>query len=127
MAKAASLWYSLAVDLLTDLMSECIHSGYDARRGSSSLTIVVMAIPVQVLYSLRISTAQKLSVGVVFIFGIITMVFAIVRVVSLDSSVANGQVSTTWLILWASIEGAVGKSSSTPTHHISTLTYIPPT
>ncbi|KAH7311803.1 hypothetical protein BKA65DRAFT_558443 [Rhexocercosporidium sp. MPI-PUGE-AT-0058] len=86
-AKAASLWYSLAVDLLTDLM--------------------IMAIPVQILYSLRISTAQKLSVGVVFIVSIITMVFAVVRVVSLDSSVANGQVSTTWLILWAAIEGTV--------------------
>lgn len=33
-----------------------------------------MAIPVQILYSLRISTAQKLSVGVVFIVGVITMV-----------------------------------------------------
>ncbi|KAH9209050.1 hypothetical protein DL95DRAFT_478545 [Leptodontidium sp. 2 PMI_412] len=52
-AKAASLWYSLAVDLLTDLM--------------------IMAIPVQILYSLRISTGQKLSVGVVFIVSIITM------------------------------------------------------
>jgi hypothetical protein len=37
------------------------------------------------------------------------MVFAIVRVISLDTSVrATGQVSTTWLILWASLEGAVG-------------------
>ena len=36
------------------------------------------------------------------------MVFAIVRVVSLDSSVNGGQVSTTWLIFWGAIEGAVG-------------------
>lgn len=68
-----------------------------------------MAIPVQILYNLQISTAQKFSVGVVFVVGIITMIFAIVRVVSLDSSTSNGQVSTSWLILWAGIEGAVGK------------------
>jgi len=86
-AKAASLWYSLAVDLLTDLM--------------------IMAIPVQILYKLRISMAQKFSVAVVFLVGIITMIFAIVRVVSLDSSTANGQVSTTWLVLWGAIEGGV--------------------
>jgi hypothetical protein len=67
-----------------------------------------MAIPLRVLWSLRISLVEKLSVGVVFIVGIITMVFAIVRVVSLNSSVNGGQVSTTWLILWAGIEGCVG-------------------
>ena len=67
-----------------------------------------MAIPLRVLWNLRISLVEKFSVGVVFVVGIITMVFAIVRVVSLNSSVNGGQVSTTWLILWAGIEGAVG-------------------
>ena len=67
-----------------------------------------MVIPVRVLVSLRITLVQKLSIGVVFIVGIITMVFAIVRVVSLNSSVNGGQVSTQWLMLWAGIEGLVG-------------------
>jgi hypothetical protein len=70
-----------------------------------------MAIPLRVLWNLRISPIEKFSVGVVFVVGIITMVFAIVRVVSLNSSVNGGQVSTTWLILWAGIEGAVGMSN----------------
>ena len=70
-----------------------------------------MAIPLRVLWNLRISLVEKFSVGVVFVVGIITMVFAIVRVVSLNSSVNGGQVSTTWLILWAGIEGAVGTSN----------------
>jgi divalent metal cation (Fe/Co/Zn/Cd) transporter len=67
-----------------------------------------MVIPIRVLVSLRITLVQKLSIGVVFIVGIITMVFAIVRVVSLNSSVNGGQVSTQWLMLWAGIEGLVG-------------------
>ena len=69
-----------------------------------------MIIPIRVLVSLRITLVQKLSIGVVFVVGIITMVFAIVRVVSLNSSVNGGQVSTQWLMLWAGIEGAVGTS-----------------
>ncbi|KFZ24021.1 hypothetical protein V502_01503 [Pseudogymnoascus sp. VKM F-4520 (FW-2644)] len=82
-AKAISLWYCMAVDVL------------------------VMIIPIRVLVNLRITLVQKLSIGVVFIVGIITMVFAIVRVISLNSSVNGGQVSTQWLMLWAGIEGAV--------------------
>lgn len=70
-----------------------------------------MAIPLRVLWNLRINLVEKLSVGVVFVVGIITMIFAIVRVVSLNSSMNGGQVSTTWLILWAGIEGAVGNFS----------------
>jgi hypothetical protein len=69
-----------------------------------------MGIPVQILYTLRISTAQKLSLGVVFTVGIITMIVAIVRVISLDSSKENGNVSATWLMLFAVIEGTVGMS-----------------
>lgn len=69
-----------------------------------------MVIPIRVLVSLRITLVQKLSIGLVFVVGIITMVFAIVRVVSLNSSVNGGQVSTQWLMLWAGIEGVVGMS-----------------
>lgn len=71
-----------------------------------------MIIPIRVLVSLRITLVQKISIGVVFIVGIITMVFAIVRVISLNSSVNGGQVSTQWLMLWGGIEGAVGMSST---------------
>ncbi|KFY18266.1 hypothetical protein V492_00032 [Pseudogymnoascus sp. VKM F-4246] len=86
-AKAISLWYCMAVDVLGDLL--------------------IMVIPIRVLISLRITFVQKFSIGVVFVVGIITMVFAIVRVVSLNDSVNGGQVSTQWLMLWAGIEGAV--------------------
>ncbi|TQV97832.1 CFEM domain-containing protein [Cordyceps javanica] len=86
-AKAISLWFSLAADLSTDLL--------------------IMAVPLRVLWNLRISRIEKISIGVVFAVGVITMVTAIIRSVSLNSSSSTGQVSTTWLMLWAGIEGAV--------------------
>lgn len=58
-----------------------------------------MAVPIRVLWNLRISVVEKLSLGFIFVVGIITMVTAIVRSVSLESSSDGGQVSTTWLIL----------------------------
>ena len=58
-----------------------------------------MLIPIRVLWTLKMSLIEKISIGGVFVVGIITMVFAIVRSVSLDSSVTAGQVSTTWLML----------------------------
>ncbi|QLI65189.1 uncharacterized protein G6M90_00g011960 [Metarhizium brunneum] len=86
-AKDISLWFSLGADLATDLL--------------------IMAVPVRVIWNLRISPVEKISIGVVFLVGILTMATAIIRSVSLESSVSSGQVSTTWLILWAGIEGAV--------------------
>ncbi|GJN75003.1 hypothetical protein PLICBS_009099 [Purpureocillium lilacinum] len=86
-AKEISLWFSLGADLATDLL--------------------IMAVPIRVLWNLKISFVEKISIGLVFIVGIITMVTAIIRSVSLESSTSAGQVSTTWLMLWAGIEGAV--------------------
>ncbi|KAK0757885.1 hypothetical protein N5P37_009177 [Trichoderma harzianum] len=86
-AKNISLWFSLAVDLATDLL--------------------IMAVPMRVLWGLQMSLVEKISIGVVFAVGLITMVTAIIRSVTLESSSTSGQVSTTWLIMWAAIEGAI--------------------
>ncbi|EFX00399.1 hypothetical protein CMQ_7401 [Grosmannia clavigera kw1407] len=86
-AKAISLWFSLGADLATDLL--------------------IMLIPVRVLWTLKISTVEKFSAAFVFGVGILTMITAIIRSVSLVSSTSAGQVSTTWLMMWAAIEGAV--------------------
>lgn len=96
-AKTISLWYCLGVDLLTDLLSAPLPSPLV----STQLTwnVIVMAIPIRVLWNLRISLVEKISIGVVFVVGIITMVTAIVRSVSLESTSGTGQVSTTWLML----------------------------
>ncbi|KAF7559901.1 hypothetical protein G7046_g4249 [Stylonectria norvegica] len=86
-AKNISLWFSLAADLSTDLL--------------------IMITPLRVIWTLKMSLVEKISIAIVFLVGIITMITAIIRSVSLESSVASGQVSTTWLMLWAAIEGAV--------------------
>ncbi|KAL7943910.1 hypothetical protein V8C42DRAFT_327149 [Trichoderma barbatum] len=86
-AKEISLWFSLAVDLATDLL--------------------IMAVPMRVLWGLQMSLVEKISIGVIFAVGLITMVTAIIRSVTLESSSTSGQVSTTWLIMWAAIEGAI--------------------
>ncbi len=66
-----------------------------------------MSIPIRLLWNLQINMAEKISVGGAFSVGIITMIFAIVRVVSLDTSVKAGEVSPTWLALWGNIEGLI--------------------
>lgn len=70
--------------------------------------LLVMAVPLRVLWNLKISRIEKISIGLIFAVGLITMATAIIRSVSLNSSSSTGQVSTTWLMLWAGIEGAVG-------------------
>ncbi|KAM3519963.1 hypothetical protein NHJ13051_007151 [Beauveria bassiana] len=86
-AKEISLWFSLAADLTTD--------------------ILIMAIPLRVLWSLKMARLEKMSIGLIFVVGLITMATAIIRSVSLYFSSSAGQVSTTWLMLWAGIEGVV--------------------
>ena len=59
----------------------------------------VMAVPLRVLWNLRISRIEKFSIGLVFMVGLITMATAVIRSVALNSSSSTGQVSTTWLML----------------------------
>jgi hypothetical protein len=66
-----------------------------------------MAIPVHILYTIRISTAQKFAVGIVFTVGILTIIVGIIRITSMNSSFKKGEVTT----LWSVVEGGVGKST----------------
>ncbi|KFY04279.1 hypothetical protein O988_00891 [Pseudogymnoascus sp. VKM F-3808] len=86
-AQATSLYFSLAVDVLTDLL--------------------IMAIPVRLLWNLQISRLEKMSVALVMCVGVITMVCAIVRASSLGIFASSGQIPISWLVLWACIEGLV--------------------
>jgi hypothetical protein len=68
-----------------------------------------MAIPIRLLWNLQITLVEKISVGIAFTFGFITIVAAIVRAVSQNSTARKHHViPISWLILWASIEGMVG-------------------
>jgi hypothetical protein len=108
-AKAASLWYSFIADLLTDLTSK--FSALPVQTVTpltTASTSIVMAIPVHILYTIRISTIQKFSAGIVFTVGIITMIVCIVRVITLSLSFKKGAVTT----LWSVVEAGVCKTAS---------------
>jgi hypothetical protein len=64
-----------------------------------------MIIPLHVLLRLRLPLRSKLGLSLIFLVGLLTITVAIIRCVSLDGSVEHGQVNTTWLILWAAVEG----------------------
>ena len=98
-AKEISLWFSLAGDLATDLLSMRYYAWSFLVCEIANCLMLVMAVPIRVLWYLSISLLEKVSIGVIFAVGIITMITAIIRSVSLESSASGGQVSTTWLML----------------------------
>jgi hypothetical protein len=111
-AKRVSLWLSLAVDLLTDLMSMAPLSSaipYHPKQ-ERLLIITVMLIPIHLLWNLKITVIEKLGVGVVFSVGIITMLFTIARAVSLNASLDDPHLSLTWNVLWGNVKGTAGTS-----------------
>jgi hypothetical protein len=72
-------------------------------------TGLVMMIPLKLVSRLVMSTWEKVFIGGAFSVGVISMIFAIVRVVALVSKTGAQQASPTWLALWAVIEDLVGK------------------
>ncbi|KAH8767639.1 hypothetical protein BGZ57DRAFT_856718 [Hyaloscypha finlandica] len=91
----------------------------------------VMAIPVHILYTIRISTTQKFAVGIVFTVGILTIIVGIIRITSMNSSFKKGEVTTLWsvveggLLLWGvchPLPSSFGVASKPRAYNIS----IPP-
>lgn len=64
-----------------------------------------MALPLPVLYNLRINSQQKMGLVVIFCLGLITIIFAIVRVI--ETNATKTHVDPIWLALWSMIECAV--------------------
>lgn len=66
---------------------------------------MVMSIPIAMLVKVRINMRQKLALAVIFSLVVITMVFAIVRVATLDSLTERPE--QTWMYMWSGIENTV--------------------
>lgn len=64
-----------------------------------------MSIPIAMLVKVRINMRQKLALAVIFSLVVITMVFAIVRVATLDSLTERPE--QTWMYMWSGIENTV--------------------
>ncbi|KAF7713391.1 Uncharacterized protein PECH_001331 [Penicillium ucsense] len=89
-AATISLYYAYAVDIVTDL--------------------AIMALPIRLIWHLKMQLKQKLSIGGLFCFGWICIIIATIRVVQLGSrsnGASNGQPAPSWLALWGIIESAI--------------------
>lgn len=76
----------------------------------ANTTCAVMALPISLLWNVRVSLARRLTLVAVFGLVLITMITAILRVILVPK---NGplypkQVETTWHYLWHVIESVVG-------------------
>jgi hypothetical protein len=67
----------------------------------------VTAIPITMLWKVRISMRRKLALGLVFSATVVTMIFAIARVSSISSSWYRQDM--TWLYIWSNLECNAGK------------------
>ena len=66
-----------------------------------------MALPLRLLWNLRVNRKQKAALVTIFSLGCIIIVFAIVRVVEIQASTHH--VDPVWLALWSMIEASVGE------------------
>jgi hypothetical protein len=109
-AQKVCLFYALAADLITDILSMSLPRLYDRNKYIiANEPNAVMALPMRLLWNLRITRAEKISVACIFGVGVICMIFAIIRIISISEKAETGQASPTWLALWAVIEDSVGK------------------
>ncbi|KAF3388275.1 hypothetical protein DPV78_012285 [Talaromyces pinophilus] len=87
-AQVASLYFSFAVDVITDLM--------------------IMLLPWKLIWLLRLPFMEKVALGGVFGVGLVCVVMAIVRTVSVGmESRSDNTPSSSWLMLWGLIETAI--------------------
>lgn len=75
----------------------------------TDVTIIVLPIPL--LLSLNIKTAQKAGVVCLFLLGLFTTVCSIMRLTQIQR-VAFGDGNSTMLVLWGTIEFNVGVSEN---------------
>ncbi|KAM0279908.1 hypothetical protein ACHAQH_004349 [Verticillium albo-atrum] len=86
-----SLWYSYAVDILTD--------------------ILVMLLPLGLIRNLQMHKSRKLSIAALFCLGWVCVAVSTVRVAYLGRNAVEGsfkQPATSWLALWGIVESAIG-------------------
>ena len=107
-ASNLSLYYASAVDILCDLLSEFAPTIEDYQELIVLTLLPVMALPLRLLWGLRVSRMQKVALGGIFGLGAIIMVFAIIRVIYTKAT--SRHVDPTWLALWSMVEASIGKN-----------------
>ena len=98
-----SLYYAMGVDVICDILSEPI----EFSSSTHSLPKPVMALPLRLLWGLKVNSHQKAALAAIFSLGFIVIAFAVVRVV--ETSATFKHVNPMWLALWSMIEASVGR------------------
>ncbi|KAF2745689.1 hypothetical protein M011DRAFT_426803 [Sporormia fimetaria CBS 119925] len=87
-SQSASLYYSYAVDVVTDLM--------------------IIALPIKLVWNLQLARGQKIAVIALFASGFVCIAFATLRVVQVGMQTGNAtSPSPSWLALWTIIETSI--------------------
>ncbi|CAL5866155.1 uncharacterized protein PFLUO_LOCUS362 [Penicillium psychrofluorescens] len=86
-ASVISLYYSYAVDLVTDF--------------------AIMVLPLGLIWKLKMKRNRKLSISGLFCLGWVCIVIATIRVIQLRDNSSNGQPKPAWLALWGTIEASI--------------------
>ena len=108
-ASVISLFYSFAVDIITDLMSTYHGLRMILEMNVLISKLLVMTFPLPTLWKLKMSPLRKYSIMAIFGVGTICIITSIVRVAQIRSKSGSKQPSPSWLELWALVEAAVGK------------------
>lgn len=74
------------------------------------IALAVMALPLRLVWDLRIDRKQKTGLAGIFLLGLVDVIFAIVRVV--ETSASAHHVDVVWLGLWSMIEASVCELSA---------------
>ena len=64
-----------------------------------------MALPLRLLWGLKVNLQQKVALAAIFSLGFIVIAFAVVRVVETGATFKH--VNPMWLALWSMIEASV--------------------
>ena len=68
-----------------------------------------MILPLRLVWNLRVPFYERIGIIATFGVALLCVAAAIVRVVSVGSKAGTSTPSSSWLALWAVIEGAIGK------------------
>lgn len=110
-SQIASLYYTYAVDVLTDLMSMCILICKD-RVLCTDVPSIVMALPIRLIWNLQMPRGEKMGIMALFGIGSILITVATLRVAQIGSkSQSSSTPSASWLALWGIVECSIGSWS----------------
>lgn len=93
---------STAVDIITDMCSQCKQS-HDVLLEADST--IVIALPISIVARVKVSPKQKFSLLAVMSLGVFIIGVAIARVIVTDTQGVHPEIS--WLALWSVVESSV--------------------